>query len=135
MGPATRWVISTPNSPSAAAIITVTPTTSQSLAASPWASWPRSQREGPSTRSLSTAGCKGDPKTPEYWDKAIGNVARAKDKARVVEDLRAANLAGPAFVPMLLQHLSAEKQPEVKEVLAKTLGGLKDPQAVDPLIG
>ncbi|HEX4620253.1 MAG TPA: HEAT repeat domain-containing protein [Myxococcaceae bacterium] len=82
---------------------------------------------------LALTGCKGDPKTPEFWDKQINSAHRAKDKVRVVDDLRESGNANASFIPMLLGQLSQEKQAEVKGAVARVLGSLKDASAVGPL--
>jgi HEAT repeat protein len=82
---------------------------------------------------LVLSGCKGDPKTPEYWDKQINSAHRAKDKVRVVDDLRESGNANASFIPMLLNRLSQDKQPEVRGAIARVLGSLKDASAVGAL--
>jgi HEAT repeat protein len=78
--------------------------------------------------------CKGDPNTPEYWDKALSNAKKIKERNRVLEDLRESKKLSPQYLPMLHQHLASEKQAEVKGPLARILGELKDPSSVQPLI-
>jgi hypothetical protein len=46
--------------------------------------------------SLVLSGCKGDPSTPEYWQKSISSGKKKKDKVARVEALRAAKVATPA---------------------------------------
>jgi len=83
---------------------------------------------------LSLAGCKADPKNPDYWDKSLNTAKRAKDKNRILSDLRESGNLNPSFVAMLNAHLASERQPEVKANLAHLLGDLKDPASVQPLI-
>ena len=78
-------------------------------------------------------GCKGDPNTPEYWDKALHDAKAKKERLRLVEEMRNRKLSGP-FVPVLHKRLAEDKAPEVKEAVARLLGELKDPSSVDPLI-
>ncbi len=80
------------------------------------------------------AACKGDPNTPEYWQKALEGAKRKDGKVRVVEDLRAQKKATAAFLPMLHEQLKEQKQPEVKASIARLLGELKDPSSIQPLI-
>jgi HEAT repeat protein len=81
------------------------------------------------------SGCKGDPKTPEYWQKAIAAAKRKKDKVRVVEDLRASKNMSPSFLPMLHRELESEKAGEVRASIARLLGETKDPSSVEALLG
>ncbi len=85
--------------------------------------------------SLVLSGCKGDPNTPEYWQKAISAGKRKKDKVAKVEALRAAKVATPAFLPMLHKELESEKAGEVRAAIARLLGELKDPSSVPSLLG
>ena len=80
-------------------------------------------------------GCKGDPATPEYWQKAIASAKRKKDKVRVVEDLRSSKKMTPAFLPMLHKELESEKGGEVRASIARVLGETKDPSSVESLLG
>jgi len=82
---------------------------------------------------LFLAGCKGDPNTPEYWEKAFKNGRRAQDRVRVIEDLRTTKRLTPAFAPLLHAQLQSEKQPEVKAELAKALGELGEASSLQPL--
>jgi HEAT repeat protein len=83
---------------------------------------------------LSTApACKGDPATPEYWTKALEGADGTQARVRVVEGLRASGKLSPAFLPALHAQLAREKSPEVKAVLARVLGEMKDPSSVQPL--
>ena len=85
--------------------------------------------------SLVLSGCKGDPNTPEYWQKAITSGKRKKDKVAKVEALRAAKVATPAFLPMLHKELESEKSGEVRAAIARMLGEMKDPSSVSSLLG
>lgn len=78
-------------------------------------------------------GCKGDPGTPEYWEKRVSKARRTQDKVRVFEDLRASGKAGKDFLPFLHQRLKDEKKPETRAAVARLLGDLKDPSSVQPL--
>ncbi len=82
-----------------------------------------------------SASCKGDPKTPEYWQKSISGAKKKKDKVARVEALRAAKVVTPAFLPMLHATLESEKAGEVKAAIARMLGEIKDPSSVTPLLG
>jgi HEAT repeat protein len=84
--------------------------------------------------ALLLAACKGDPNTPEFWEKQITSAKRTKDKVRAVEDLRESKKMTPAFAPMLHAHLASEKSPETKGAIARLLGELRDPSSVEPLI-
>ena len=86
-----------------------------------------------STLVLAATGCKGDPSTPQYWEKELNGAHRAKDKVRVLDDLRESAKATPAFRSMLEEHLKSEKFPEVKGAIARVLGDLKDPASVEAL--
>ena len=33
-------------------------------------------------------GCKSDPATAEHWEKALSSAKKAKDRVRVLDDLR-----------------------------------------------
>ncbi|MFL5320469.1 MAG: HEAT repeat domain-containing protein [Myxococcaceae bacterium] len=79
------------------------------------------------------AGCKGDPTTAEYWSKAIDKSPKAKDRVKVVEELRQSGKMNASFLPMLHQKLDAEKSYEVKASIAKILAEQKDPSSVEPL--
>lgn len=85
--------------------------------------------------SLVLSGCKGDPTTPEYWQKAISGGKRKKDKVAKVEALRAGKYATPAFLPMLHTELESEKAGEVRASIARLLGEMKDPSSVPSLLG
>ena len=82
---------------------------------------------------VTTTGCKGDPSTPEYWQKAMDKSPKVKDRVRVVEDLRASDKVTPAFVPMLHTQLEKDKSSEVKGSIAKILAVTKSPDSVEPL--
>ncbi|MFL5347161.1 MAG: HEAT repeat domain-containing protein [Hyalangium sp.] len=78
-------------------------------------------------------GCKGDPKTPEYWDKQLNGAHRADGRVQVVETLRTSGNLQESFLPMLHARLAAEKKPEVKAALARAIGDLKSPSSLEPL--
>lgn len=82
---------------------------------------------------LALTGCRGDPSSPEYWDKALNSAHHTKDRVRVLDDLREAGQAKATFLPMLHNHLSQDKQSEVRGAIARVLGDLKDPSSVGPL--
>ncbi len=101
---------------------------------------PRFMRHALLTLSLSlslvvVSGCKGDPTTPEYWQKSITNAKKKKDKVARVEAMRAEKVATPAFLPMLQKQLETEKAGEVKAAIARVLGEMKDPSSVPALLG
>ncbi|MFZ5470310.1 MAG: HEAT repeat domain-containing protein [Myxococcota bacterium] len=77
--------------------------------------------------------CKGDPATPEYWDKALSSAKRSKDRVRVLDDLRSSDKLGPTFLPMLHGQLQSQKQAEVKAAIVKVIAELKDPSSLQPL--
>jgi HEAT repeat protein len=79
------------------------------------------------------SGCKGDPKTPEYWEKSLQGARKSRDRVRTLEELRDSGKLSPAFLPMLHKQLQAQRQPEVKASVARILGGLKDPSSIEPL--
>lgn len=81
-----------------------------------------------------TPGCKGDPATPEYWGKSLDKSPKAKDRVRVIDDLRSSGKLSAAFLPMLHQRLENEKSYEVKASIAKILSEMKDPSSIEPLI-
>lgn len=83
--------------------------------------------------ALSLAACKGDPAKPEYWGKALDGTKRAKDRLRVVNELRQNENLKPEFLPMLHERLGTEKSAEVKGGIAKILADMKDPSSVQPL--
>ncbi len=78
-------------------------------------------------------GCKGDPKTPEYWEKQISNAKKKDTKVQIVEALRSSGNLQESFLPMLHARLAAEKRPEVKAALARAIGDLKSPSSVEAL--
>lgn len=78
-------------------------------------------------------GCKGDPKTPEYWDKQLSGAHRADGRVQVVETLRTSGNLQEGFLPMLHARLASEKKPEVKAALARAIGDLKSPSSLEPL--
>ncbi|MDY7231759.1 HEAT repeat domain-containing protein [Hyalangium rubrum] len=79
------------------------------------------------------SGCKGDPNTPEYWEKKLGDARKTAVKVQVVEALRDSGKLQEGFLPMLHARLAAEKRPEVKAALARVLGDLKHPSSLEPL--
>lgn len=79
------------------------------------------------------AACKGDPQTPEYWQKNLEKTRRAQDRVRVLDNLRSSPHLNASFLPMLHAQLAAEKSSEVKASLARTVGSLKDRSSVKPL--
>jgi HEAT repeat protein len=79
------------------------------------------------------SGCKGDPKSPEYWEKKLTGARKTDAKVQVVESLRSSGNLQEGFLPMLHGRLAAEKRPEVKAALARALGDLKHPSSVEPL--
>src|SRR5687767_1827339 len=79
------------------------------------------------------AGGKGDPATPEYWEKQVSKARRTQDKVRAFDDLRASKKATKDFLPFLHQRLKEEKKPETKAAVAKVLAEVKDPSSVQPL--
>ncbi|MBI3181423.1 MAG: HEAT repeat domain-containing protein [Myxococcales bacterium] len=80
------------------------------------------------------AGCKGDPNTPEYWDKALNGSKKTKEKLRVLDELREAKALNGSFAPMLHAQLQSQKHAEVKAGIAKILGEVRDPSSVQPLV-
>lgn len=78
-------------------------------------------------------GCKGDPKTPEYWEKKLAGAKRADGRVQVLESLRSSGNLQESFLPMLHAKLAAEKKSEVKAALARTIGDLKSPTSLEPL--
>jgi HEAT repeat protein len=88
---------------------------------------------GTALAALLLTGCKGDPATPEYWEKAFSGAKNKKTRIGLVEEMRTRKL-GAAFLPVLHKRLGEDKAPEVKEAIARLLGEMKDPSSVDPLI-
>ena len=84
--------------------------------------------------ALVLTGCKGDPNTPEYWEKAFNSAKNKKQRVSLVEDMRTGKRTSPAFTAVLHKRLSEEKSPDVKEAIARLLGEAKDPGSVDPLM-
>ncbi|WP_224241887.1 HEAT repeat domain-containing protein [Hyalangium gracile] len=82
---------------------------------------------------LVLSGCKGDPKTPEFWEKKLASAKRADGRVQVLESLRSSGNLQEGFLPMLHARLAAEKRPEVKAALARTIGDLKSPTSLEPL--
>jgi HEAT repeat protein len=78
-------------------------------------------------------GCKGDPKTPEYWEKQLNSAKKKDTRVQVLEALRSSGNLQESFLPMLHARLAAEKRPEVKAALARAIGDLKSPSSVEPL--
>jgi HEAT repeat protein len=83
--------------------------------------------------ALSLSSCKGDPSTPEYWEKAIGGAKGKKEKMKRLEELRSHKGLDKSFLPVLHKRLAEEKSAEVKSKVALIIGELKDPSSVDPL--
>jgi HEAT repeat protein len=78
-------------------------------------------------------GCKGDPKSPEYWEKKINGAKRTDAKVQAVEALRASGNLQESFLTMLHIKLASEKRPEVKAAVARAIGDLKSPTSRLPL--
>jgi HEAT repeat protein len=79
------------------------------------------------------SGCKGDPKTPEYWEKKLEGARKPSAKVQVVDALRTSGNLQEGFLPMLHARLAEEKKPEVRAALARVLGDMKHPSSVEPL--
>lgn len=79
------------------------------------------------------SGCKGDPKTPEYWEKQLTGARKADGRVQAVESLRTSGNLQASFLPMLHARLAAEKRAEVKAALARAIGDLKSPTSLEPL--
>lgn len=79
------------------------------------------------------AGCKGDPATPEYWQKTIPGTKRTDKRVQAVQALRESSSLNATWAPMIHELLAAEKKPQVKGALARVLGELGDPSSVQPL--
>lgn len=79
------------------------------------------------------SGCKSDPATPEYWEKAISGAKKTKDRVRVLDDLRSSDKLQAGFLPMLHAQLQSQKNPEVRTAIVKVVGQLKDPSSLQPL--
>ena len=73
--------------------------------------------------------CKEDPNTPEYWDKALKNAKKLKERNRILEDLResislirvlhdAVTLSGVADMGAQLPLLSASPAERLGEIQA-----------------
>ena len=77
--------------------------------------------------------CKSDPSTPEHWAKALESAQGAKNKERVVTELRQSPHLKDTFLPMLHEALGKEKAPAVKAGIAKILSDQKSPSSVDAL--
>ncbi|HLK99093.1 MAG TPA: HEAT repeat domain-containing protein [Myxococcaceae bacterium] len=78
-------------------------------------------------------GCKGDPKTPEYWEKQLSDARKKDARVQVVDALRGSGHLNESFLPMLHGRLASEKRPEVKAALARVLGDMKHPSSLEPL--
>jgi len=78
-------------------------------------------------------GCKGDPKTPEYWEKKISGAKRTDAKVQAIEAMRSSGNLQESFLTMLHIKLGTEKRPEVKAALARAIGDLKSPTSRLPL--
>lgn len=83
---------------------------------------------------LFTTGCKGDPNTPEYWQKAIPGAKKTANRVKAVQSLRDATALDKSWAPMVHGLLAEEKKPEVKAELARVLAKLDDPSSTQPLI-
>ncbi|HYI00339.1 HEAT repeat domain-containing protein [Hyalangium sp.] len=79
------------------------------------------------------SGCKGDPKTPEYWEKQLSSAKKKDGRVQVLETLRTSGNLQESFLPMLHGKLASEKRPEVKAALARTIGDLKSPSSLEAL--
>jgi len=79
------------------------------------------------------SGCKGDPNTPEYWEKKLSSAKKADNRVQVLETLRTSGNLQESFLPMLHTRLATEKRPEVKAALARALGDMKSPSSLLPL--
>jgi HEAT repeat protein len=79
------------------------------------------------------SGCKGDPKTPEYWEKKLSSAKKTDNKVQVVEAMRTSGNVQESFLPMLHGKLGSEKRPEVKAALARAIGDLKSPSSLEAL--
>lgn len=84
--------------------------------------------------ALLLSGCKGDPKTPEYWENALKKAGRAQDRVRLLDELRDSGYLEASFLPMLHGQLASEKKADVKVALAQLLGRQKDRSSVQPLV-
>jgi HEAT repeat protein len=84
--------------------------------------------------SLIVSGCSDDPSKPEHWEKRISSTKSKKEKVKAVEELRASKIMSDAMIPMLVKRLEAEKAPEVKTSIVRTLGEHYAKAAVDALM-
>lgn len=84
--------------------------------------------------AVSVAACKGDPNTPEYWEKQAADTHRAQDRSRLWDDLRGSPSLTPAFVDMLHKQLGSEKKADVKASIVRVLAKLKDPRSTPALV-
>jgi HEAT repeat protein len=78
-------------------------------------------------------GCGKDPSSPGFWEAQLDAAQRPSEKVRVLENLRASKKLDKSFVPMLSARLASEKSPETRSVIARALGEIRDPSAVEPL--
>jgi HEAT repeat protein len=84
--------------------------------------------------ALALSGCRGDPKTPEFWSKSMKSAKRVADRVKVVEDLRASGNLNEGMLPMLHEKLATEKSSEVKASIARMLGEFKNASSLQPLM-
>ena len=56
--------------------------------------------------ALVSSGCKGDPSTPEYWEKAFTSAKGKKQRLALVEDMRSKKVTAPQFLPVLHKRLA-----------------------------
>jgi HEAT repeat protein len=82
---------------------------------------------------LLEVGCGKDPSSPGFWEAQLEAAQRPSEKVRVLENLRASKKLDKHFVPMLSARLASEKSPETRSVIARALGELRDPSAVEAL--
>ena len=81
----------------------------------------------------SICACKEDPHNPQQWEKKLAGAKRAKDRVRVLEELREPGRISSAWVAVLNGCLENEKYPDAKAAIARALGSLKDRSSVQPL--
>ncbi len=93
----------------------------------------QSLRAGLVAAAMLLVACKSDPSTPEHWAKALESQQGAKNKERVVSELRKSPHLKENFLPMLHEALGKEKAPAVKAGIAKILADMKSPTSVDAL--
>lgn len=83
---------------------------------------------------LIASGCSsGDPKEPEYWERALGHTRRAEDRERMVDTLRKSGHLNAGFLPMLHAQLASEKKPEVRAAFVHAIADVRSPTSVEPL--